>query len=714
MLQVKNRKKCVILLLLLNIFIVVTMIVVFILYIHYNKQRLFRQNLKDIGNINSASAQIAAELSASQERKLNNILRYVSYYQLSQEELLRYVNAYNSDTYASFQLLFSDYTGYLMEKDDKGEFPTVDYRNKDYKQLQKIIDATDSPLDDIPITVEFTDNYSGSLCFGRYSAITVLENGEEKKCIILVLFRSEDFIQHINMNGGFDEMSTVLMNHDGSYALHSDDYKSDNFFQYLYVYNNLTQKKKMELVQTVQAKDQGTFQYLNSVGQKCVFVYSKVPDTGWYCVSSLPISAFRNDKPEIMFNGILFALFSCLMIVNIVYLYHLNLRLRKSVKAEHVANEAKTDFLSRMSHDIRTPINVISGMTELALLEQNPEQTTEYLKNIQSSGKYLLGQVNDILDMSKIESGNMELHLKPYCYKNFLIHLNTVIRPLCEEKSIEFDINSVESDLVIRIDALRFSQVLFNLLSNAVKFTSQKGHITFTDQIVKKENDKVAIHIEISDDGVGMSEEFQQDLFKPFSQEESTLEQNGTGTGLGLAIVKRIMDLMEGTIQVKSKQGTGTTFSLDFEAEIAKEEGKALQEEVSIAKLAGMHILLCEDHPLNTKIIVRMLERKSVFVDTAENGKIGLDKFLASKEHFYDAILMDIRMPVMNGLQASRAIRSHTEREDAAEIPIIALTANAYDSDIENCLNAGMSCHMAKPVELEKLCQVLASMIPSR
>lgn len=699
--------------LLLNLAIVAAIVVLFSTYMRQYNQKLYEQNLRDISNVNQASAQIASELAASQGRKLNNILRYASRHHFTVQEFMAYMNDYNADPSATFQLIGSDYEGYVLSQDENGVYPTVSYKNKDYAKIQQIIDASQSASAEIPFTVEFTDAGTGSRSFGRYAHISLYNGDAQEDFTLLLVFKSSDFTEHIALEGGFAGMSTVLINTDGSYALRNADFKSENFFQYLYVYNDLTYDQLDEIKAWILSNDGGSFRYLNGIGEECAFVYSDVPDTDWYCVSSVPIASFHTDRPDLGFTWLLLALLVCLMGVDIFYLYQLNRTLKQRAKEANAASEAKTDFLSRMSHDIRTPINVISGMTELALLEQNPERTVEYLKNIQSSGKFLLGLVNDILDMNKVESGNMELHPRPYAHSEFITYLNAVIRPLCEEKNIDFQMHGNMDGITLNVDPLRLNQIFFNLLSNAVKFTPEGGHITLAGNAEMLGEHRMALDFSVSDDGAGMSREFQESMFTAFSQEARTAQLNTSGTGLGLAIVKRLVDLMGGSIRVESAVGKGSVFYVHLELDTTDAPRSAEKHLISAGILSGKRILLCEDHPLNAKIVVRMLSQSNAQVEVAENGKIGVEKFSAGRNGYYDAVLMDVRMPVMNGMEAARAIRALPGRDDAASVPIIALTANAYDADVQGCLDAGMNAHLAKPVELTTLCNTLSDVISS-
>lgn len=693
-----------------NAVLFAAIVVLFVSYMNdYNKE-LYEQNLNDISNVNQSVARISAELSASEERKLSNILQYLKFHSFTSDELMEYIFEYNADSNVTFQLIGEDYNGYVIDKDEGGSFIPVSYNNKDYLKIQQIVSSSDSSVDVIPFSVEFTDPYTGLRSFARYSHISVVESGVEKCYTLMSVYKSSDFIDHINYESGFEGLSTVLINDDGGYALRNSDFKSESFFKYLYVYNNLSRDETELIRNKLLSQSQGSINYLNSSGEECIFVYTSVPGTAWYCITCVPLSSFHSKKPDFKFTAMLVILLTAIMTVNLFYLAALNKQLKMNAKAANAANEAKTDFLSRMSHDIRTPINVITGMTELALSEKDSGNMTEYLTNIQSSGKFLLGLVNDILDMNKVESGKMELHNAPYGIDEFNTYINAVIRPLCKEKNIEFKLNAQSKSVLLITDSLRLNQIFFNLLSNAVKFTDRGGMISFSYKINILPDKKATAEFIVEDNGVGMSKEFQSKMYSAFTQEERTLSSNINGTGLGLAIVKNIIDLMGGRIEVESDVGKGTKFIVRLDFSLSDKKNNSDTRTNSAAELAGRRILLCEDHPLNAKIIIQLLSRRGIKVEVAENGKIGTEMYESSDEWYYDAVLMDIQMPVMNGLDAARKIRCCDDRSDNT-LPIIALTANAYDSDVKSCLEAGMNAHLAKPIDTQKLYDVLAEMI---
>ncbi len=368
------------------------------------------------------------------------------------------------------------------------------------------------------------------------------------------------------------------------------------------------------------------------------------------------------------------------------------------------ANEVKTEFLARMSHDIRTPMNGIIGILELLRDEKNPAVVAEYHNEMRTSANCLLGIVNDALDMSTIQADRLTLAKQDFNTKDIFVALEAALKPAIEEKKIHFITNLDKKGFVfVHGDPVRFQQILTNILSNAVKFTPEGGTVEYFSATVSEDESSFTKQIVIKDNGIGMSREFLPHIFDPFQQENSELQARNTGTGLGMPIVKRLVDLMGGTIEVKSELGKGTEVALTLPFEKAK--GNC--QDKNFYDLSECRVLLCEDHPLNRSIAVNLLNKAGCAVECAENGEVGVQMFSAGAPGYYDCILMDIRMPVMDGLEAARRIRA-LDRADAKSVPIIAVSANADDIDMEKSRAAGMNEHLAKPYVPELLFAAIA------
>ncbi len=407
-------------------------------------------------------------------------------------------------------------------------------------------------------------------------------------------------------------------------------------------------------------------------------------------------------------------------------------RLTTALQMAEMGNRSKETFLAKMSHDMRTPMNTVLGLVALTEnVASEPEMVLENLDKIKEASKEMLALVNDILDRTMMDSGTLVLKQEPYHYMEFLEALKSVIAPMCQKKNITLSFETVKRAITIFVDKQRLNQVFLHILINAVKFTPPGGEISYYTDNVTLENGYISVDYYIKDTGIGMSKAFQERMFEPFAQEDTTITPEYQGSGLGLSIVKNMVALMGGTLTVSSTKGVGTvvkihlTFKLvSKDARIDVMEPRPVPAPVIKKTLAGKHILLVEDNPLNAVITAKLLEVKGIHVTCAENGRVAVERFkesapgfyaailmdirmpvmngLEATRGFYAAILMDIRMPVMNGLEATRAIR-HLPRPDALIVPIIALTANAYDTDKAASYAAGMNAHLAKPVEPQRL-----------
>jgi len=397
-------------------------------------------------------------------------------------------------------------------------------------------------------------------------------------------------------------------------------------------------------------------------------------------------------------------------------------QLEDAKRKADAANIAKTDFLSRLSHDIRTPLNAIINMTAFAHEDiDDKEKVQEELIKIEDSSQYLLSLINDILDISKAESGKIELHPVPYAFGEYIDSIRNIFEPICEKNGQKFivDIGEFSSGKGVVVDKVRYNQIAMNLLSNSIKYTPAGGTITYESASALLPDGRIDCGFTISDTGIGMSRNFQDRMFEPFSQEHDNPERLKymTGTGLGLTIVKKLVDLMGGTIVVESQAGCGTKISVHFTFEQAssqqlEQENKRIVHSSTdfVRKSLTGKVLLAEDNDLNAEIAERILTEFNLTVDRVKNGVETIKKFNASADREYGAILMDIQMPVMNGYEATTAIRN-LPRHDAKEIPIIAMTADAFLEDVQKCLDSGMDGHVAKPIEPKKLYDTLSSFI---
>ena len=385
------------------------------------------------------------------------------------------------------------------------------------------------------------------------------------------------------------------------------------------------------------------------------------------------------------------------------------LAVEAALEVAEKASKAKTDFLSNMSHDIRTPMNAIIGITTLMKNElHQPEKLAEHLGKLESSGQLLLGIINNILDMSRIESGKTTLHVEKMNLPQQISQLDSIIRQQAGQRSQSFTVSTNLQHENVLADPNRLNQVLMNILSNAVKYTPTGGHIRLEVEELPRNEHYARYRFVVQDDGIGMSEEFQKHIFEPFERERTSTVSKVQGTGLGMAITKSVVDLMGGSISVESATGKGTRFEvvlefpIDTEADHAQQVQALPEETEETSPLCGMKFLCAEDNALNAEILQMLLETRGASCTICSNGQKIVDAFASVKPGDYDMILMDVQMPVMDGLEATRRIRNG-ENPLGRTIPILAMTANAFLEDMQKSREAGMDEHLSKPVDISAL-----------
>ena len=376
-----------------------------------------------------------------------------------------------------------------------------------------------------------------------------------------------------------------------------------------------------------------------------------------------------------------------------------------ATEAQH-ANQAKTRFLFNMSHDIRTSMNAIIGYTQL--LENNldnKKQALDYISKLKSSSTILLSLINYILEMTQIESGKLDLKKEIGDLDDLVKNINVVVEPLIKEKKLHYSYHLEIKHHHIICDKTKLREIVLNILSNAIKYTPEGGNVELLIQEISFENNKVKYHFIIIDNGIGMKEDFLPHIFEEFAREKTSTESKVPGVGLGLPIVKSLIDMMNGTIQVESKLNKGTKFTVELSFLTSLQVENVNERNTSTLDFSGKHILLVEDNELNAEIGIELLNTFKVIIDLAKNGEECIKILEKMPEGYYDLILMDIQMPIMDGYEATKIIRSFNNKN--AQIPIIAMTANAFEEDRKHALQLGMNEHLAKPVDIEKLKDVL-------
>ena len=410
--------------------------------------------------------------------------------------------------------------------------------------------------------------------------------------------------------------------------------------------------------------------------------------------------------------GLVIGVSFVIIFVLLLLVYSLSVSRKKQMEAlkeaqdANAANIAKTTFLNHMSHDLRTPMNAIVGFTDIAMKRKPDKEVENCLKKIRQSSEYLMTLINDVLDISRIESGKLEYKPVPTDLRDMINTVLSIAKGYMENRDLNLYVSREKLKTpYVMADELRIREVLLNIISNAVKFTKDGGTISFVaENCPGNDEHHVIVRYRISDTGIGMSEEFQSRIFDEFTQENDGARTSYKGTGLGMAIAKKYVDLMGGKIEVSSRQGVGSTFTVEIPLRIAEqiltEKEEKLRKDMD---LHGLHVLLAEDNDLNAEIAVSLLEEQGMIVTRAADGKSALLQFCNTAPGTFDLILMDIMMPEMNGYETTKAIRNLSNRPDGKEIPIIAMTANAFAEDVQAALDAGMDDHVAKPMNMDIL-----------
>ncbi|MCR5137009.1 MAG: response regulator [Oscillospiraceae bacterium] len=437
-------------------------------------------------------------------------------------------------------------------------------------------------------------------------------------------------------------------------------------------------------------------------------------------------------KPDLLTAGILFggSIFVAVMVFLIQRITNrilLNEKMAAKLLAAENSNRMKMDFLSNMSHEMRTPLNAILGQVRVSeeTGDLSPE-TKKQMTRISASARHLLSIINDILDMSYIDAGMMEIRESRFSFSEMILQLNTMVSSDCQDKGLNYNCERIgEIDEEFIGDAMKLKQVLLSILDNAVKYTEAPGFVRSSVEQTALGPDSRRLRFTVEDSGIGIDPDYLSQVFDAFSREDFSNTGIRGGSGLGLPIAKNLAEMMGGGIDIQSEKGVGTIVTVTVvlgavvkdvspvpEPKTESEEEEKADDDTEI-ELAGRRILIVEDIDLNAEILTDLLEMEEMSSERAENGQIAVNMFSEGAAGYYDAILMDLRMPVMDGLEATRRIRA-LEHPDAGRIPIIALTANTFEEDVKNCMDAGMDAHLPKPADIDLLCSTLKHCLRNR
>ena len=808
------------------------------LYSSYERKESYQSQVEHFVNTTITMERVTGNYLEGEQGICDNWAQYINTQDLTLEEAAAYIRATHASATTSAHLIDAEtLTGYSTRPRPN----TEDDYDVSYARMELIGDgAWIADLGEaINISRTYTNPMNGeqSLAFCNRISVRDAETGEKRQAYLLRVIQTSKLEEKwVFPEEEYEDEDYSIIDTDGNYVIRGRSFKNNSFFEFYKSYNQPGIQAQQQLFENILSVT-GSFTMKDSKGRECIVAHTPITSTrGWVLLSSAPDSNLHAVTENWILIGVISFGLLLLLVTDFLYMHSFNKKLRVMAREAEAANKAKTDFLSTMSHDIRTPMNAIIGLTTIA--EKNlgdPEAVGDNLRKISLASNHLLTLINDILDISKVESGKLNLSPLTFSIVETVQNLVNLSQPMIKEKNIDFSfrINRMEKEYLYA-DQLRLNQIYINILSNAIKYTMPGGSVSV--DLREEESEKegcVRLTYRVADTGIGMSPEFLEKMYQPFSRQTDSRVTSIQGTGLGLAITKQMVELMNGTIECQSEPGKGTTFTITLDLPVAEKqleemridgvdaliadddpilletavdtleslgvradramtgtdalemvrrrheegkdynvvildwrmpdmdgietirrireevdaripilltsaydwsdiedaakeagangfigkplfrsglyekinemlgtEAKAVEPEDDYSDLAGMNILIAEDNDINWEIISTMLGMFGITAERAENGRICVEKMAGAEEGCYDLIFMDVQMPEMNGLDATRNIR-RLENKWAASIPIIAMTADAFSENVTECLQAGMNGHIAKPVDLK-------------
>ncbi|WP_051204626.1 ATP-binding protein [Butyrivibrio sp. VCD2006] len=600
---------------------------------------------------------------------------------------------------------------------------TVSYKNINI--FDNIEDESDTD-EVVSLTRAYTNPMNGVQSIAFLNKVTVFdeERGETREGLLLrvvPLSRLEQKL--VFLKGEYENVEISIVDKEGNYVVHGKSFKNSNFFEYYKSYNTSTSEEYEHVIKEI-AGGTGTMPIKNFKKEDCILSYTPLETmTTWFLLAYIPAKDLVVSRSiDWQLLGIASIGFLLLLIFNSIVMMIYNRELSEAAKQANQANEAKSNFLSTMSHDIRTPMNAILGLNEMVLRDSRDDNIRMYAESIKTAGSTLLSIINDILDFSKIEAGKMEIINVEYSFASLLNDLVNMVQKKAEDKDLSFNLDIDRSiPSVLYGDEIRIKQVIINILSNAVKYTKQ-GAVTFSVHANKLQDkpDIVMLKVSVADTGIGIKPEDLDKLFVAFERIEEKRNRNVEGTGLGMTIVQRFLDMMGSHLEVESEYGKGSVFSFELEQKVVKWDPIGDFEEAfkrSIIERKNYHekftapdarVLVVDDTPVNLTVFVNLLKKTGLKIDTAESGDECISLFTKNK---YDAIFLDHMMPDKDGIETLMEIKAITDTPNIGT-PVICLTANAISGMREMYTNAGFDDYLTKPIDAERLEMMLLQYLP--
>ena len=689
-----------------NVSIMIAMLIFVVLYSRLENQNSTRMQIEHFENTTITMKHVTENYLEGEQRICDVWARYINSKDMTIEEAVSFIRISHVLPTASVHIVYVDTLSGLSTKARQN---TTDDFSVSYRQMNLLNDLSwiSEIGESINISRAYTNPVNGeqSIAFCNFISLKDPQTGNHRKAVLLRIMPVAELEEKwIFPKEEFKSAELSIIDDNGDYIIKGHSFKNSNLFEFYRSYNTIDSASAQELFERITSST-GSVTMNNSRGEECILAFTPVAATeGWTLLSFMPMKDLSVDTENWLLIGFVSAGLLILFFFDLAVILIFNKTLKVAAREAASANKAKTDFLSTMSHDIRTPMNAIIGLTTIA--EKNiddKEAVKENLRKITLASNHLLTLINDILDISKVESGKLNLSPQNFSIAEMMENIVNISEPMIKDKNIDFNYHVGKLDTeYIYADKLRLNQIYINILSNAIKYTEDGGRVSM--DMREEQSQKpgcVKLTYVVSDSGIGMSPEFMQNMYQPFSREKDSRVDRIQGTGLGLAITKKMVDLLGGVIECQSEQGKGTTFTVILDLPVADRQKDVMNHEPENEdlNLQGMSILVAEDNDINWEIISTILDMYGIKAERAENGRICVEKMKEASEGSYNLIFMDIQMPEMNGLDATRAIRA-LDNAWASSIPIIAMTADAFSENITECLNAGMNGHIAKPIDV--------------
>ena len=683
-----------ILIIFVNIIIMASILTFVVFYSRYTNHEAYQRQIEHFENTTVTMEKVTENYLEGEQNICDVWAHYINNKNMSMQEAIEFIRVSHVLTNASAHLISTETLTGLSTRPKQG---TVDEYDVSYKRLDILNDVNwiDEIGKSINITRAYTNPMNGeqSLAFCNMVTLYDTESKTSKNAVLLrvipisVLEQKWVFPQSELANA---ELS--MIDSDGDYILKGYSFKNASFFEFYNSYNTTDPKTTKQLFERITSST-GSITMLNSHKEECILAFTPVDAAaGWTLLGFIPAGDLVVDKENWLLFGVVFVGLLILFICDLCYMRFLNKRLQVTAREADSANKAKTDFLSTMSHDIRTPMNAIIGLTTIA--EKNltdVESTKESLRKISLASNHLLTLINDILDISKVESGKLKLNPLTFSIVETVENLVNITQPMIKEKNLEFSfhINRMEKEYLYT-DQLRLNQIYINILSNAIKYTEPGGSVSVDlREEISDVSGCVRLSYVVEDTGIGMSPEFMENMYQPFSRQVDSRVNSIQGTGLGLAITKQMVELMNGTIECRSTQGKGTVFSVVMDIPVANRQREDMQ-------LESINVLIVDDDEVMLKTAVDTIESLGANAEYAHSGPeaIGMIEHKHLSGQNYDVVIIDWKMPEVDGVETIRRIRSQIDEN----IPILLISA--YDwSDIEDkAKEAGANGFVSKPL----------------